>query len=161
MTQLSTKATGESPATRAFGQHAPEVAVSNAPNMAWLSRFSNNRKCYLMTETSRPFSRPTPSQFVAARAQNAPIGSHASTRLGTHGVRSAGSDALHGGWRNAYSRSTKAGAWPDVGAVETGRFLGVTSDDSEPAATFCGLAQAFPHVAVKRDDFRRPRVGRP
>ena len=48
---------------RAFGQHAPVAAVSNAPYMAWFSRFSKNRKCCLMMETSHPFlkTRPTPA----------------------------------------------------------------------------------------------------
>ena len=39
----------------------------------------------------------------------------------------------------------KAGAGPDVCAVETGSFFGVTSADSESLAPFRGLAQAFLH----------------
>ena len=36
-------------------------------------------------------------------------------------------------------------AWSDVGAVDSGSFLGVTTDDSESCASFRGLAQAFSH----------------
>ena len=39
------------------------------------------------------------------------IQSRPATRLRTDGIRSARSDALHSGWRNAPSRSTKAAAW--------------------------------------------------
>ena len=54
-------------------------------------------------------------------------------------------DTLQGGRRNLHSRNSKASAWPDVGTVESGSFLGVTTDDSEPFATFRSLAQAFSH----------------
>ena len=69
LTLLSSKSTRGSPATRAFGQQAPVAAVSSAPYMAWFSRFSIKRKCFLMVETSQPFSKTRPSQWVAARAQ--------------------------------------------------------------------------------------------
>ena len=57
------------------------------------------------------------------------------------------SDALHGGGRQADARRSKAGARPDVGAVESGSFLGVTTDDTESFATFRCLAEAFSHHA--------------
>ena len=44
-----------------------------------------------------------------------------------HGIRSSRSDTLHGGRRSAHARSSEAGAWPDVGTLESGSFLGVTS----------------------------------
>ena len=55
-----------SPATRAFDQQALVAAVSSAPYMAWVSRFSKNRKCFLKMDTSQHFFNPAPSQWVAA-----------------------------------------------------------------------------------------------
>ena len=71
-------------------------------------------------------------------------------RLGAHDVRSARSDALHGGRCEAHARRSKAGTWRNSGAVEAGPFFVrkiLTANDTESSTTFRSLAKAFSHDA--------------
>ena len=75
---------------------------------------------------------------------NAKRDTHA--RLGAHDVRSARSDALHGGRCEAHARRSKAGTWRNSGAVESGPFF-VKKCDGESSQTFRSLEKEFSHDA--------------